>query len=44
MGMFCHAAVYPPAVLVGYAALTEAKISYAGKTLGALLGRFHGAR
>ncbi|MEC5341958.1 PLP-dependent aminotransferase family protein [Brenneria populi] len=44
LGMFCHAAVYPPAVLVGYAALTEAKISYAGKTLGALLGRFYGAR
>lgn len=41
LGMFSHASAYPPAVLVGYAALTEANIRYASKALGALLRQFH---
>ncbi|MCL2895882.1 MocR-like pyridoxine biosynthesis transcription factor PdxR [Brenneria tiliae] len=38
---FCHRASYPPAVLVGYAALTEVQIKYSGRILGCLIDATH---
>ncbi len=37
LSLFCHSVSLPPAVLVGYAALTMAQIRYAGRNLGKLL-------